>query len=153
MDTTKIYLELSPEDEELLNTNNLTISDIINEAGIDGEVEYGVLPFSYENEARTKDIIPIILAASFSVVAISYAITKVLSIIYNRPRLVKIYENELIKDHKGKLLLDKEGKPQYRQVEKYQLLVVKDEKIENLEFSSNLSDGIVLKISSDTNQK
>jgi|GEM_PF-4733719 len=152
MDTTKIYLEFSKEEEELLNSNNLTVSDILKEAGIEADVEYGVIPSNHET-ARTKDIVPIIIAASTSIVSISYAITMILSVIYKRPRLVKIYENELIRDENQAPILDKEGNLQYRKIEKYQLFEGQDDKMENFEFKTNLKDGVVLKITSDTNKK
>lgn len=151
MSITKIFLELSQDEEKLLNENNLSISDVIQKANIDAEIEYGIIPSNREG-ARTKDIVPIILAASGSIVAISYAITKVLSVIYKRPRLVKIFENKLIKDKNEVPILDKNGNFQYEKVEKHQFFEGRDDKMEDFEFKTNFKDGLVLKITSDTNK-
>ncbi len=80
MSDTKIYLDLSTEIQELLADNEISIADILQQENIEvTDVTEGVMPQKSEDGARTKDLVPIILAGSAAVTAIAYAISKILN--------------------------------------------------------------------------
>ncbi|NJM72212.1 MAG: hypothetical protein HC862_19670 [Scytonema sp. RU_4_4] len=150
MTTTKIYLEL---DDDILHfvESNVDISDILQSENIDAEVRYGVEPYLSDEGARTKDIVTIILASSAVLATISFVISQVLNAYYKKPYFVEFYEIHELKDASGNFLLDKEGKPQYEKIKKYQMIQpTKESTIQNFEFQFSLVNGIVIKFNSKT---
>ena len=136
----KIYLDLSPEDQESLRLNNYNLEDILESAGISADITYGVNPIN--RESGDKTIVPIILASAVSVVAVAYAISKILTTIQRRPRLIKIIHNIPIMTANGEIFEDKNGNPKFLEVEKYQLIEPRAENLKDgFEFSA--SDGSI----------
>jgi hypothetical protein len=119
---TQIYLELSPELQQLLNDNGLSVDEILREKNVSAEVTYGVLPDEPEAGARSKDPVMIILASAAVALAIGTAISEVLRTLQRQPQLVEYYELVELKDVTGNVLLDKKGKPQLKRVKKCELL-------------------------------
>ena len=122
MEQIKIYLELSDELQEVLNDNGISIEDILEQEGIEADVTYGVMPTQAEEGARSKDVVTIILVSSALVLAISVAISNVLSTLYRKP--IHVVEDDVIvlQDAKGKVLKDKEGNPLVERVKRHKLL-------------------------------
>jgi hypothetical protein len=146
---TQIYLELAPELQQLLNDNGLSIDDILRQQNLQAEVTYGVLPDQPETSARTKDPVLIILASSAAVLAVGSAISQVLRIVFHRPHVAEYYELVELKDAKGKVLLNKKGKPQLKRVKKYEILEPrKEDSSQHTEVSWNTVNGLVLKFGS-----
>jgi len=80
MSDTKIYLDLSEEIQELLADNEISIADILQQEQVEvSDVTEGVMPQNSEEGARTKDLVPIILASSAAVAVIGFTISKVLN--------------------------------------------------------------------------
>jgi len=80
MSDTKIYLDLSTEIQELLADNEISIADILQQEDIEvSDVTEGVMPQKSEDGARTKDLVPIIMASSVLVAAIGNAIAQILN--------------------------------------------------------------------------
>ena len=80
MSDTKIYLDLSEEFQQLLADNEISIADILQQEQVEvSDVTEGVMPQESEEGARTKDLVPIILASSAAVAVIGFAISKVLN--------------------------------------------------------------------------
>ena len=150
MAQTKIYLELSDEFQQLLADNRISIEYILQNENIDAEVTYGIMPYPTEEGARTKELVTIILAASGAVVAISFAISKVLNMLYNKPHIVEISENKELRDKNGNILLDEEGKPLFKPVKRYELIEPRrEERKDEFEFSFGLKNGIRIKVKSE----
>ena len=150
MAQTKIYLELSDEFQQLLADNRISIEYILQNENIDAEVTYGIMPYPAEEEARTKELVTIILAASGAVVAISFAISKVLNMLYNKPHIVEISENKELRDKNGNILLDEEGKPLFKPVKRYELIEPRrEERKDEFEFGFGLKNGIRIKVKSE----
>ena len=147
MEETTIYLELSEDIEELLSENDISIEDILERENIEANVSGGVAAYQSEEGARTKDVVTIILAGSAAVAAISFAISQVLHEIYNKPHFVEICENEEIRDAEGNIMFDKDGKPQFKPVKRYEL--IEPQKKRELEFSVGLKNGVVIKVKSE----
>jgi hypothetical protein len=149
MNETKIYLELSDEVQQLLADNQITIEDILRTENIDAEVTYGVLPYQLEEGARTKKLVPIIIGVGIVVLPVSLAVSQVLSTINNKPHIVEIYDPQQLKDSKGNILLDKDGRPLYKLVKKYELIEPRTKKNQELEIQVSLENGVVLKFKSE----
>lgn len=129
MEQTKIYLELSDELEEVLNDNGISVEDILEQEGIEAEVTYGVMPTQAEEGARSKDIVPIILASSTLlltgsafVFSVGMAISKVLSTLHQKSIHVKQDGYVVVRDANRNVVRDENGKPLVKKVKIHKLL-------------------------------
>ena len=146
---TKIYLELPPELEQLLNDNDLSVDEILRQQNVPAKVTYGVLPDEPEAGVRSKDPAMIILASAAMALAVGSAISRVLRTLQRRPQLVEYYELVELEDSKGNVLLDKKGKPQLKRLKKYELLEPrKEDSNQSLEINLNPANGLVIKFGS-----
>ena len=147
MTKTTIYLELSDAIEQLLSENRITIEDILLTENIDAEVTYGVLPYQLEEGVRDKKLIPIIITSSAAVLSISFAVSTILTTIYNKPYLVEFNEIQEIRDEKGKVILNSDGIPIFKTVKKHELLEPRKEDTDKeLEILFEPNKGISIKI-------
>jgi hypothetical protein len=122
MVTSRIYVELSPDIQEWMADNGVSIQDILKKENIDADVEAGVSPFSDESGARTKDVLPMILVNAASISTVLFAISHCLKTWLDRP-IYSIYEEaEEIRDKDGNVLLDEQGAPQMKTVRKHVVL-------------------------------
>ncbi len=148
MSDTKIYLDLSDEIQGALADNGLSIEDILQNESIEANVTKGVLPIQTEGGARTRDVVTIILAGSTAVVAIGFAISKVLKTIYSKPHLVELCENVEIRNEKGEILTE-DGKPVFKTVKRVQLLEPERQgQSFNFETNFTLTNGVTMKFGS-----
>ena len=146
MSDTKIYLELSDEIQGVLADNGLSVEDIMQRESIDATVTYGVPPYQSEEGVRTKDLVTIILASSVLVPAIGFAISQVLRTLHDKPHFVGYYENVELRDEKGKILRDKDGKPVTKPVKRHEVLEPREENRETaFEASFSFDNGVVMK--------
>ena len=148
---TKIYLEFDDEVQKILSDNYLRVEDILIQEGINAKVIFGAAP--YEDEARSKDVVQIILASSVLVAAIGYAISKVLNALSIRPHLVKYYENEELRDGSGNVILNCDGNPIYKRNLRYELHQPNMHQIDQFQANFYLTNGLGMKFSSETKQK
>jgi hypothetical protein len=146
MTTTKIYLEISDEIQGILADNGLSVEDILRQEAIEATVTHGVPPYQSEEEARTKDVVTIILAASVAIPAIGFAISQVLNTLHDKPYFVEYYENVELRNEKGKILTDKDGNPLFKTVKRHELLEPRKEN-QKREFEArfSLANGVVIK--------
>jgi len=147
---TKIYLELDDELKKVLDDNELSISDILQNEGIEAHVMFGVTPYQTEDNARKKEPITIIIASSVLIISVALAISKVLNTLYNKPKVIKIYEPVELRDAKGNILMNKEGNPIFKKIEKYEILQPKFEERQEIKATFDPKNGIVIQISSET---
>ena len=122
MPETKIYIEISKEFQQLLVENSLTLEDIIQQQGIDANLQYDTLPDNDEYGSRTRDLVPVILAGSAAVLAVSTAISQLLNTLYAKPYFVEYWAEEELRNGDGDILLDKDGKPQTKFVKKHEII-------------------------------
>lgn len=117
MSETNIYLDLSTEIQELLADNEISIADLLQQENIEvTDVTEGVMPQESEDGARTKDLVPIIVASAALVTAIGYAISQVLNVL-NSQNSSKTYtarfktpsKNEYIIELSYKKILSESG--------------------------------------------
>lgn len=152
-EVTRIFLDIAPEFQHLLNDNGISVAEILREKNIPAEVTYGILPDESEREARSKDPALIILASSAAVMGISLAISQVFRTLQHKPQLVQYYEFVEVKDATGNVLLDTEGKPQLKRAKKHELLEPREEKSSrSFEINLNPANGLVIKFESAENQ-
>ena len=147
---TKIYLELDDELKRVLDDNELNISDILQNGEIEAVVILGVAPYQSEDNARNKEPITIIIASSIAIISVALAISKVLNTLYNKPKVIKIYEPVELRDAKGNILMNKEGNPIFKKIEKYEILQPKLEEKQEIKATFDLKNGIAIQISSET---
>lgn len=148
---TAIYLEFDSEVQKVLADNSLRIEDILKEEGIEATVTFGTSPYQ-EDGARTKDLVPVILASSMAIASIGYTISKVLNVLSSWPHIVKYYDYEELRDAKGNVILDKHGKPIFKKVMKHEILQPKKSQIDHYRANFDLARGVVMSFSSETNQ-
>ncbi|MHB0937218.1 MAG: hypothetical protein ACYC6A_12590 [Armatimonadota bacterium] len=117
-----IYLDLSPDIQQVLSDNGISVTDILREKNIAVEVTYGILPGEEDDGVRSRDVVPIILASSSAVLAIGAAIAMILRVYLRRPRVVEIYNPVELRDAVGNVLLDKTGQPIFKWVKTVDLL-------------------------------
>lgn len=150
---TQIYLELTPELQQLLDDNGLSVGDILRQQNIPVEVTHGVLPDEPEAGAQSKEPVTIILASAAAALLVGSAISQVLNTVFRRPVLVDHYEFVELKDANGNILLDKKGKPQLKRVRRFELLEPRpQDSNQYLDFISNAVNGVVLKFRSTEKQ-
>jgi hypothetical protein len=93
MSKSKIYLELSPEVEQILADNSIDIEKILEQEQIEFEkAPKEQIPYQKEKGAQTKEIVTVILASSAAAAAIGFAIKQAISALNNRPIVVKAYD-------------------------------------------------------------
>ena len=147
---TKIYLELDDVLKRVLDDNELNISDILQNEEIEAVIILGVAPYQSEDNARNKEPITIIIASSIAVISVALAISKVLNTLYNKPKVVKIYEPVELRDAKGNILMDNKGNPIFKKIEKYEILQSKFEERHEIKATFDPKNGIIIQISSET---
>ncbi len=149
---TKIYLELDDELKNVLEDNELDISDLLQNEGIEAVVKPGTAPYQTEdNDARDKEPISIIIACSIAIVPIVWAISKGLSTLYNnKPIVEKISELVELRDANDNILMNKDGNPIFKKIERYVILQPKLEEKLEIKATFDLRNGIVIQISSET---
>ncbi len=148
MAETQIYLDLDEELQQLLNDNGLSIADLLQQEGIHAQVNTATLPASAET-TRTKDLVTVILASSAAVTLISFAISKVLHTLHNKPHFVEYQEPVELRDAQGNVLLDKQGNPLFKMVPRKEFIApaTKDQQ-QDFEINLDLSKGLVIRLSS-----
>ena len=122
MSETKIFLEISNDIQQLLSENNLTVEEIIYQQGIEADVKYDILPDKGGQGSRTRDLVPVILVSSAAVLAVSLAISQLLSTLYAKPHFVEYWAEEELRNADGNILLDQDGKPQTKFVKKHEII-------------------------------
>lgn len=146
---TKIYVDLSVDLKQVLDDNKLSIDDLLKENGIEAIVKYEALPYPNEGDTRNKDVVTIIMASSGLIASISFAISKILNTLYNRPYFVEYYEYEVVRDG-DKIIKNGNGDPIIRSVKKFKLFEPRKEiRKNNFEYSTTAENGIVIKFSTE----
>lgn len=147
---TRIFIEVEPELQQLLNDNRLSIEEILRQHNIPADIGYGEFPDGAgETSTRTKDPALIIFTSAILVLAVGSAISQVLRTLQRRPQLVEWYELVELRDANGNLLLDKKGAPKYKRVKRFELLEPRAEDTNRaLQTSLNSEGEIVIKFSS-----
>jgi hypothetical protein len=139
-----IYIDVSEEISQILSHNRVGIEDILQREGIDVTVGFGVPPVVTEEGARSKELVPLILAGSALIPAIFFGLSQFLSTVYNRPYFIEYYEHVELRDSQGEVVTDIYGKPLFKQVKRF-ALVTPSQKAE-LEAQFNVENGVMLKI-------
>ncbi len=148
----KIVLEFSEEIRNVLESNRIELAQILNEEGIDMKLKFEKSPLQDTGEGE-KALVPIIIASAAAITSITFAISKLLEVIYHRPHFVEYTELEIVKDKDGNLLLNENNEPVYKKVNKFKLIDSRPD-CSNTEFTTSLtkSDGLVLSYKTSTNE-
>ena len=117
-----IYLDLDPELTQALADQRLTIADLLAQTGLDAQMSYGVLPTDEQQTARSKDLVPLILASGTSISGVIMALTHAFRSYVRRPHVVEVEELEELRDAKGNVMLDAAGKPIFKRTKRSQIL-------------------------------
>lgn len=145
MPNTKVYIELSSDIEELLANNQVTLADILQKENIEADVLSGAVPYQQEGGAKTKSIVPIILASAASISLITFAIANFLKAWHQKPYFVEYDELEPIKNDDGTFLLNDKKEPYMQIVKKHKLM--ETDKVNNkMDFEisyKNLTDIVI----------
>lgn len=125
------------------------IESLVKQVESDAIVKHGVLSVlgNEEAPARSKDIVPIIIASSAAAAALLFSISKLLDSYFNRSHIFEWDELEEVKEN-GELVKDQDGNPIWKTKRKQALMSperLKD--TSSIEFSAGLK-GVLLKISS-----
>lgn len=114
MSETKIYLELDDDINRFFAENSTDIGEILRRENIDVKVGQEVKPYLSDEGVRGKDLVTVLVASSVAIVSIAAAISLILNAFYNRPHVVVIEKWEELRDADGNIILDEDGKPQYK---------------------------------------
>ena len=136
-----------------MDDNGLNIADILQNEKIDASVTIGFAPYQMVELIRKKEPVTIIIASSAAIISIAFAISKVLSTFYQRPKVVKLYEPIELRDAKGNIIKDKEGIPIFKKIERYEILQPKLQEMQQAKISINSTNGVVIQISSDLDSR
>ena len=117
-----IYLDLDPELTQALADQRLTIADLLAQTGLDAQMSYGVLPTDEQQTARSKDLVPLILASGTSISIVITALSHAFRTYVRRPHVVEVEKLEELRDAKGNVLLDAAGKPVFKRTKHPQIL-------------------------------
>jgi hypothetical protein len=149
----KIYLDLSDDIRFLFEENQISLEEVLTNSGIDHKLTYES-PFSLEEDnGRTKNLVVVIVAASTAVLAISFALSEIISTLQRKPHVIEIHNIEEIRDSEGNIVKDVQGRPLLKAVKKYELLEPRrEDKIKEFEIHFNIKDGIVIKVRSEEKQ-
>jgi len=124
----RIFLELDSESQSILSDNDVTIAGALQEEGIDAKVTFGVAP--YGSDTGGKELATIILASGASVALVTLAIAKLLSIYQARPHVLEVDDLVEVRDADGRVLVDRDGKPQLRPQKRIEIHQPTGQKIE-----------------------
>jgi len=148
-----IYLELHADHQQLLNENHLSIEEILHTNNIPVKTGYGVSPEQNDFEARSKELVMVIIASASMAFMIGHAIAKILHVLGRRPQLVEYYDLVEIRDGKVDLLLNKNGNPLLKRQKRYELIEPrKEDSRVSFEINANVAKGLVLKFGSTEEQ-
>ena len=148
MTTSKIYLELADDIQELLDGNGISLPQALAEEGIDVTVSRERRPFDQEAGAQSKDVVQVLVAGA-TAVAVGYALSTVINSITHRPRLVEICELQELRDSQGELVLGADGKPMFKTVKQIELLEPRaTARSQEIELSTKPDAGFVIRIKS-----
>lgn len=151
MSKTKIYLKLSSEVENILADNEMNIEDILESNNIElDEITRIVSPYHSEEDARSKDLVTLIVASSASIATIGFTLSKVLKEFFRKPQIVEIYENRELLDQHGNLIFDDSGNPIFKPVKRYEILQPEQNSSKyDFEFSFGLKNGFLIRLKSE----
>jgi hypothetical protein len=150
----KIYLDLADDIQLLFEENRISIEKELADQGIDQTVIYEVPPYQEEEGVRTKEPVTVIILASAAVVlAVGYAVSRIVETLQRKPHVVEIYELEEVRDSSGNVLTDTLGQPVVKMVKRYEILEPrKEDRTGGFEFSFDLKSGVVFKVRSEETQ-
>lgn len=150
----EIYVEFSDDILDFLNSNNISLEDMLVSKQLNLSVSEKISPYLDEKEGRSKDVVLVILASSVAIISIAYAISSVLHEIYNRPHVIEIFEDIEIRDKNGNLVLDEYGNILVKRVRKTEIVKPSRESIENeVNLNMDLKKGLSVKFKTLKNDK
>lgn len=144
---TKIFLDLPAEIHELLDTNGINIEEELARDPLVRSISYEAIPDS--SQARSKDVVMVILASGATALSIGFAISQILNTIFKRPHKVDYFDLVEVPGDGTK----GNGMVKIERVLRHEILSPRPEnsKITG-EISLGLSKGIVVKFSSTSSQ-
>ena len=114
----KIFLHFSDSIRDALDEYEVDVETLLHEAGIEAEVQLEALPPLHAEE-RSRDVVPVIMAASVAAVSlaaataiVTAAISKALVRIAARPRYVEYQVEQPVRDAQGNPVLKANGEVQ-----------------------------------------
>lgn len=139
------YIEMSPELVNLLQQKNISFDNIVFQSNQDVDLFFQPLNF-FNDEARSKDIVPVIVASSAALSAVFLCLSNLLTTYFNRPHFYEWDELEEIYDSGGRILKDDAGNPIWK-IKRHHKVIYPEQlkKIHSLEFNSGIV-GMVLRI-------
>jgi hypothetical protein len=145
----KIYIDLPSEIEELFAENLISISQLLRDNNVEEikDITTVAAPYKQEDGSTSKDAVTLIIAGSVALTSITFAITSIINILYKKPYFVEYDELVELRDKDGNIIFDKEKKPIFKAVKKYELVEPRKEnkKSEILSIFNPLK-GVVLKV-------
>nr|WP_294944564.1 hypothetical protein [uncultured Mucilaginibacter sp.] len=143
-DNIKIFLDLDENTIEAFESNQVKLQNELKQFDIDVNEQSGVLNLESSADVRTKDIVPILIAATSSVAAISYAISSIISALNGKTATVVLESLVELRDSKNEVVLGTDGMPVFKTVKTVQ--VIDAAKKTNTEFEIELFKVFKLKI-------
>lgn len=122
MKTAQIFLSLSPEATGILEQNQISVQNVLEQQHLGVTVRTGIVNYESNTGERTKDVGTIIMASTALIATIGYVIATVITALGNKPQIVEIESLEELRDKDGNVVLDKEGNPVFKTVKKVEIV-------------------------------
>lgn len=155
MEDIKIYIDLPSEIEELFAENQISISQLLQDNNVEEikEVTTDAAPYKQEDGSTSKELVTLVIAGSVALTSITYAITSIMNTLYKKPYFIQYDELIELRDKDGDVIFDKEKKPIFKTVKKYELVEPRKEN-KKFELSSMFSavKGIVFKVKNEEHE-
>jgi hypothetical protein len=121
MEKATIYLDMDENTAYSVEKNRTNFEDSLQfEYHIDSTVTYGVIRL--EGQSRSRDIVPIIVAAASVLGTISYAVSSIISAINNKKVIAVIECMQELRDAQNNIVFDFEGKPIFKIVKTFEVV-------------------------------
>jgi hypothetical protein len=146
MENLKVFLELDSTIIEKAESNGIDYAVELKEKGILVQVENGTINLEVKSGARTRDIVPIIIAGTAAIGALSYAISTIIRALNGKPIIVELDGLEELRDADNNVILGPDAKPIFKTVKSIQ--VVDPAKNQLTSFDLVLMNVFKIKISS-----
>lgn len=111
LDKIDVFITKDDAIEQLLFENNINITQILYDEGIDSSLKFIQDPANTNNTGY-KEPVTVILVSAGAILAVTPILKNIIENIARKPILVKQKRLKPVEDSRGKVVYDKDGKPQ-----------------------------------------
>jgi hypothetical protein len=110
MDLERVFLDLSPEVEQMLVENEIDLEAALRERGLDARLSRAANP-AKSSESQTKDVSLVLLASAAVIVAATPLLREIIQTVSRRSVVINHRKLLPVEDSKGNVVQDSTGNP------------------------------------------